>query len=170
VPESWFAVETLDGLALEPGFLERHPVPEGAARGPIEQIFATPGLKLLARHEELGWQEFWARAEEVAGDLVEITWSSASTLLEISARGVTKASTLALLCADRGIAAEQVLALGDMPNDLPMLAWAGTSYAMANAHPTVREAADHVAGSNDDDGVARVIEDLLDSRVGPRRD
>jgi hydroxymethylpyrimidine pyrophosphatase-like HAD family hydrolase len=170
VPEAWFAVETLDGLALEPGFLQRNPVPDGAPRGPIEQIFASPGLKLLARHEELGWQEFWARAEEVAGDLVEITWSSASTLLEISARGVTKASTLALLCADRGIAAEQVLALGDMPNDIPMLAWAGTSYAMANAHPTVREAADHIAGSNDDDGVARVIEELLDSRVGPRRD
>jgi hydroxymethylpyrimidine pyrophosphatase-like HAD family hydrolase len=170
VPGSTFAVETLDGLALEPEFLERHPVPAGAVRGPIEQIFASPGLKLLARHEELGWQEFWARAEEVAGDLAEITWSSSSTLLEISAHGVTKASTLALLCADRGIDAEQVLALGDMPNDLPMLAWAGTSYAMANAHPTVRDAADHVAASNDDDGVARVIEDLLDSRVGPRQD
>jgi hydroxymethylpyrimidine pyrophosphatase-like HAD family hydrolase len=81
----------------------------------------------------------------------------------MSAAGVTKASTLALLCADRGIAAEDVVALGDMPNDLPMLAWAGTSYAMANAHPTVRAAADHVAPANDDDGVAQVIESLLDS-------
>jgi hydroxymethylpyrimidine pyrophosphatase-like HAD family hydrolase len=170
VPGATFAVETLDGIALEPEFLERHPVPVGAPRGPIEQIFAAPGLKLLARHEELGWQEFWARAEEVAGDLVEITWSSATTLLEMSAHGVTKASTLAMVCADRGIAAEQVLALGDMPNDLPMLAWAGTSYAMANAHPTVREAADHLAASNDDDGVAQVIEALLDSRVGPWQD
>jgi hydroxymethylpyrimidine pyrophosphatase-like HAD family hydrolase len=41
---------------------------------------------------------------------------------------------------------------------------------MANAHPTVREAADHVAPANDDDGVAQVIESLLDSRVGPRQD
>ena len=66
-----------------------------------------------------------------------ITWSSATSLLEISAPGVTKASTLALLCADLGIDAADVIAFGDMPNDLPMLGWAGTSYAMADAHPTV---------------------------------
>ena len=170
VPGATFAVEMFpEGLALEPEFRERHPVPDGAVRGPIEQIFATPAVKLLARHEELGWEEFWTRAEAVVGDLVEITWSSASTMLEISARGVTKASTLAILCEERGILAEEVLAVGDMPNDLAMLAWAGTSYAMANAHPSVREAADHVAPPNDEDGVAQVIEDLLDSRVPPRQ-
>ena len=170
VPESHFAVESLDGIALEPGFLERHPVPDGAVRGPIEQIFATPAVKLLARHETLGWEEFWAAAAEVVDGLVEITWSSATSLLEMSAAGVTKASTLALLCAERGISAEEVLALGDMPNDIAMLTWAGTSYAMANAHPTVRAAAQHVAPANDDDGVAHVIESLLDSRVGPWQD
>ena len=50
-----------------------------------------------------------------------------------------------------------MLAFGDMPNDLPMLAWAGTAYAMANAHPTVLDAAAHVAPANDDDGVATVL-------------
>jgi Cof subfamily protein (haloacid dehalogenase superfamily) len=178
VPDTHFAIEMVldgpaparDAIALEPGFMERYGVPEGSARGPIEQIFATPAVKLLARHETLEPLEFWARAEEAAGDLVEITWSSTTSLLEISAGGVTKASTLALLCAEHGVAAEEVLAIGDMPNDLPMLSWAGTSYAMANAHPTVREAADHVAPANDDDGVARVIEALLDSRVTPRQD
>jgi hydroxymethylpyrimidine pyrophosphatase-like HAD family hydrolase len=44
-----------------------------------------------------------------------------------------------------------------MPNDLPMLAWAGRSWAMADAHPTVLAAADHVAPGHDDDGVARVL-------------
>ena len=165
IPDTYFAVETLAGIALEPGFMERHEVPDGSARGPIEQIFASPAVKLLARHETLEPQEFWDRAEDVAADLVEITWSSTTSLLEISAGGVTKASTLALVCADRGISAAEVLAVGDMPNDLPMLAWAGTSYAMANAHPTVRDAAMHLAPSNDDDGVAQVIEALLDSRV-----
>ncbi|MGY2877061.1 hydroxymethylpyrimidine pyrophosphatase-like HAD family hydrolase [Marmoricola sp. URHA0025 HA25] len=166
VPGAAFAVEMVPGgIALEPQFLERHPLPPGSTRGPIEQIFAAPAVKLLARHEDLGWQDFWSRAEEVVGDLVEITWSSGSTLLEISARGVTKASTLALLCEELGVVAEEVLALGDMPNDLPMLAWAGTSYAMANAHPSVREAADHVAPANDEDGVAQVIEGILDSPV-----
>ena len=54
-----------------------------------------------------------------------------------------------------------MIAFGDMPNDLPMLEWAGTSYAVANAHPTVLTAADHVTASNDDDGVAVVVEQLL---------
>jgi hydroxymethylpyrimidine pyrophosphatase-like HAD family hydrolase len=43
-----------------------------------------------------------------------------------------------------------------------MLAWAGTAYAMANGHPDVRAAADHVAPANDDDGVARVLVGLFD--------
>jgi Cof subfamily protein (haloacid dehalogenase superfamily) len=162
VPGSHFAVEQLRGISLEDGFLERHSVPDGALRGPLEVIFDGPALKLLARHEELDAQEFWDRARAAAGpDLVEITWSSGSSLLEMSAAGVTKASTLALLCAERGITADEVLALGDMPNDIPLLEWAGTSYAMANAHPTVRAVADHLAPANDDDGVARVIERLL---------
>jgi len=48
-----------------------------------------------------------------------------------------------------------------MPNDLPMLGWAGHAVAVANAHPDVRAAADEITASNDDDGVARVIERLL---------
>jgi hydroxymethylpyrimidine pyrophosphatase-like HAD family hydrolase len=48
-----------------------------------------------------------------------------------------------------------------MPNDLPMLAWAGHAVGMANAHPEVLEAVDEVTASNDDDGVARVLERLF---------
>jgi hydroxymethylpyrimidine pyrophosphatase-like HAD family hydrolase len=47
-----------------------------------------------------------------------------------------------------------------MPNDLPMLSWAGRSYAVANAHPDVLTAVDVVVGANDDDGVAVEIERL----------
>lgn len=161
LPGTTYAVETLDGIGLEPEFLERHPVPDGARRGPLAELFDRPALKLLARHEELAPQEFWDLAEEAVGGRVVITWSSASSLLEISAPGVTKASTLALVCADLGVDAADVLAFGDMPNDLPMLAWAGTAYAMANAHPTVLEAAAHVAPANDEDGVAQVLDRVL---------
>jgi hypothetical protein len=80
----------------------------------------------------------------------------------MSAAGVTKASTLALVCEERGIGSDEVAAFGDMPNDLPMLEWAGTSYAMANAHESVRALAEHVAPPNDDDGVAQVLEQLFD--------
>ena len=162
IPGSVFAVETLDGIGLEDEFLERHPVPDGARRGPIAELFDRPALKLLARHEDLSPQEFWDAAEAVVEGRLVITWSSATSLLEISAPGVTKASTLELLCADLGIGAADVVAFGDMPNDLPMLAWAGTSYAMANAHHTVLEAAARTAPANDEDGVARVLAGLLD--------
>ena len=60
-----------------------------------------------------------------------------------------------------------MLAFGDMPNDLAMLRWAGRAVAVANAHPDVVAAADEVTASNDEAGVARVLERLLaDGSVG----
>ena len=96
------------------------------------------------------------------GHLVTTTWSSTGALVEISAADVTKASTLALLCDELGVTREEVVAFGDMPNDLAMLRWAGTSYAMANAHPSVLDLADRRAPSNEDDGVAAVLEELFE--------
>lgn len=52
------------------------------------------------------------------------------------------------------------MAFGDYPNDLPMLAWAGRAVAVANAHPDVLAAATEVTASNDEDGVAAVLEML----------
>ncbi len=162
VPGSAFAVETVEGMGLEPEFHERHPVPDGARRGPIDELVTGPVVKLLARHEELDPQAYWDAAELAIGEHVTITWSSTSTLLEISAAGVTKASTLALVAEELGVRPEDVVAFGDMPNDLPMLAWAGTPYAMANAHPSVLAAVDHVAPSNDEDGVAITLSGIFD--------
>jgi hydroxymethylpyrimidine pyrophosphatase-like HAD family hydrolase len=93
--------------------------------------------------------------------LVSTTWSSVGALVEISAAGVTKASTLARLCEELHVEADEVAAFGDMPNDLAMLEWAGTSYAMANAHPSVLAVADRTAASHDDDGVAAALEELF---------
>jgi hypothetical protein len=162
VPGTSFAVESLAGIALETAYLERHPVPADARRASLEELFDATAVKLLARHEELGAQEFWDRATLAVGDRAVVTSSSASALLEISGAGVTKATTLALLCADHGVAAQDVIAFGDMPNDLAMLGWAGTSYAMADAHPLVTAAAAHVAPGHDDDGVARVLAGVFD--------
>jgi len=162
VPGSSFAVETLTGIGLEPGFMERHRIPDGARRAPLDELVDGPVVKLLARHEELGPQDYWDAAEAAIGEHVTITWSSSSTLLEISAAEVTKASTLALVADELGVDPADVIAFGDMPNDLPMLAWAGTAYAMANAHPTVLAAVDHVAPGNDEDGVATVLSGIFD--------
>jgi hydroxymethylpyrimidine pyrophosphatase-like HAD family hydrolase len=73
-------------------------------------------------------------------------------------RNASKKNALARLCADFGIPAERVLAIGDSRNDVPMLRWAGVGVAMANALPEVRESVRHVTASNDQDGVARAIE------------
>ena len=101
-----------------------------------------------------------ALARTAVGDesVATLTHSSADGLLEISAAGVSKATTLADYAAEHGIGRRSVIAFGDMPNDLPMLEWAGHSVAVANAHPEVLAVADEVTASNDDDGVAQVLE------------
>ncbi|UQA94226.1 HAD hydrolase family protein [Streptomyces halobius] len=123
-----------------------------------------PVLKLLAHHPDLDPDAFLALARSAAGGLASFTRSSPTALLEISGLGVSKAGTLARCCAERGIAPEEVVAFGDMPNDIEMLSWAGTSYAMANAHPEVLAATTRHSASNNDDGVAAVIEEILQRR------
>lgn len=161
MPGTAFAVESTTGFGREPGFLPRHEPPPGTRVGELEKIFDDGTVKLLARHEERGPEEFWAETEALVGHLVTTTWSSTGALVEISGPGVTKASTLALLCEELGVAPDEVVAFGDMPNDLAMLRWAGTSYAMANAHPSVVALADRQAPSHEDDGVAAVLEELF---------
>lgn len=90
-------------------------------------------------------------------------------MAEISAPGVTKASALARLCDRLGVPPADVVAFGDMPNDIAMLSWAGTSYAMADAHPTAIEVADHVAPPCADEGVAQVVASLLECAAGDAR-
>jgi len=161
IPGISFAVERTDGFGKEAGYATRAPVPADLEIGPLERLLTGGVVKLLARHEEREPEAFWADTEQRVGHLVTTTWSSTSAMVEMSGHGVTKASTLELLCAELGISSAEVVAFGDMPNDLPMLAWAGTSYAMAGAHPSVRKVAGDLAPSNDDDGVAVVLERLF---------
>ena len=161
VPGTTFAVERTTGFGKEPSFMERYPLPDDMQVGPLAELLDELTVKLLARHEELPAEEFWVAAERAVGHLVTTTWSSVGALVEISAAGVTKATTLALLCDELGVGADEVVAFGDMPNDLAMLEWAGTSYAMANGHPSVRELAGRVAPANEDDGVAATLEELF---------
>jgi Cof subfamily protein (haloacid dehalogenase superfamily) len=160
IPGTAFAIERTTGFAKEPGFSERN-TPADMEVGPLTDLLDDRAVKLLARHQELDPEKFWAETERLVGHLVTTTWSSVGALVEMSAAGVTKASTLALLCEELGVRPEEVVAFGDMPNDLPMLDWAGTSYAMSNGHPSVVELADHVAPSHEDDGVAAVLEELF---------
>lgn len=166
-PGTAFAVELTTGFHYEPDYPPFWLDPD-ATIAPAEELLhekepglGAPILKLLAHHTDLTPDGFLALARTAAGDRAGITRSSPSALLEISGHGVSKASTLALCCAERGISADEVVAFGDMPNDIEMLSWAGRSYAMGNAHPDVVAAASGRTVANNDDGVARVIEDIL---------
>ena len=165
IPQLRFAVETLAGWSMEPGYARHRADDEngfGARReAPLAELLEQPILKLLARQDDADPDELVAAAVRVVGDRVNVTHSS-FPLLEISAAEVTKASTLAQVATGLGVEAADVIAFGDMPNDLPMLTWAGTSYAMADAHPSVVAAADHVAPGHDDDGVAQVLAGVFD--------
>lgn len=100
------------------------------------------------------------------GDLVSVTRSTAGqALIELGPRGVTKASALVTYAAEQGIDASEVVAFGDMPNDVEMLRWAGRGYVMAGAHPEAAAAARFTASAADDDGVAQVLEQMLATRV-----
>ena len=166
LPEISFAVDGAQGIAHEPTYRSRFPFPPGVLVAEVEKLVSTPVTKLLARHEGMSGDEFLAAALALAEDLeglAEITFSGVDGLLEISAAGISKAFTLENLATGHGIGAHEVVAFGDMPNDLPMLAWAGHAVAVANAHPDVRQMADEVTASNDEDGVAQVVERLLSS-------
>lgn len=164
VPGTTFAVEKTTGFAREKAFMPRLHVasdPRHACES-FEDIVDGDVVKLLARHEELGPEEFWQQVETSVGHCVTTTWSSVGTLVEMSGSGVTKATTLELLCTELGIPRSGVVAFGDMPNDLAMLEWVGTSFAMANAHPSVVQQALFRAGHHDEDGVAEALAALFD--------
>jgi len=131
----------------------------------LAEIISRPGVKLLAKHRDLDPDTFRAQASRLLDGRATVTGSSSTALLEIARSGVTKATGLAEIAATHGIGPDEVAAIGDMPNDVPMLQWAGHAYAVANAHPSVLAVVDEVLPSNDDDGVATLIERLLTARA-----
>ncbi|MFC8415734.1 HAD family hydrolase [Streptomyces coelicoflavus] len=166
-PGTVYAVEQTYGFHQEPAYPKLHMedpddlLPAEEILAPGGRAAAEPVLKILAFHPELDPDGFLTLARLAIGDRANVTRSSPSALLEISGPDVSKASTLALCCAERGISHEEVVAFGDMPNDVEMLTWAGRSYAMGNAHPDVVAAASGRTVANNDDGVAVVIERML---------
>jgi Cof subfamily protein (haloacid dehalogenase superfamily) len=168
MPGGHWAVERADGFGHEPTYMPRWPVPENTIIEAVETLVEQPSLKLMLRHDRLTADVLLQRAREVVGHLAELSHSnSADGLLEIAAAGVSKASALTRVCAERGLRSEDGIAFGDMPNDLPMLEWAGHAVAVANAHPDLITAADEVTTANDDAGVARVLERVFGIEAGP---
>ena len=166
VPDVAFAAERASGLWFESGFVHDplHPIPADAVEAPIEQLAGEPVGKLLARSRSVPAAVFLERVSAIVGERASFAYSGAGGLAEINAVGVTKAVVLERWAAELGIGPQEVWAFGDMPNDLPMLNWAGVGWAVANAHPDVLVVADALCGANDEDGVALALEPLLEGQ------
>jgi HAD superfamily hydrolase (TIGR01484 family) len=152
-----------DPFAIEAGFRNPWGNPSGEIDEPDltprAEVLGRPATKLLLRHRGMTSQQMAIAVETVLADMdLEITYSSNSGLIEVSAAGVTKASGLAWVCELLDVPAEKVVAFGDMPNDVPMVRWAGHGVAMANSHPDLLAVADEVTAPNSEDGVAQVLE------------
>ena len=81
--------------------------------------------------------------------------------IDIHKAGVSKANAIGVLAARWGLRPEQIAAFGNTENDISMLRYAGHSFAVANAEPVAKEAADKTIGSNNEDGVAHAIATIL---------
>ncbi len=123
-----------------------------------QDLLSAPAVKLLVRKPGMPSAELAAALNKHVGVLGDITYSTNDGLVEISAIGISKAVGVEEVARPLEIRAEDVVAFGDMPNDVPMLLWAGHGVAMGNAHPDAIAAANEVTAPNDDDGLARVLE------------
>ncbi|WP_329788304.1 HAD family hydrolase [Lentzea sp. DG1S-22] len=163
LPGCAFAVERVGTATDDVTFVAEisytHPWPEGPNVGATRaETLGHPAIKLLVRHTNMTSGEMAAGIGGVLGDQVDVTWSTNNGLIELSVHGVTKASGLADVVERFGVTAQDVIAFGDMPNDVEMLRWAGHGVAMANGHEAALAAADEVTASSAEDGVALVLE------------
>ncbi|MFI5529012.1 HAD family hydrolase [Kitasatospora sp. NPDC051853] len=124
-----------------------------------DELLTEPVSKLYLQHPGHTDDELTAVAERLAGDLVTITMAGPG-VVEMLPLGLSKATGLAVAAHRLGVKGSGTIAFGDMPNDVPMFGWAGHGVAMANAHEQLLAVADEVTTSNDEDGVAVVLERL----------
>ncbi|MBB5934225.1 HAD family hydrolase [Streptomyces zagrosensis] len=151
----------IDGQVLVgPGYrIQEGPLAASSFERP-DEVWEAPINKLYLQHPTLGDDELAAIARTVAGDLVGVTMAGPG-IVEMLPLGLTKATGLSLAARRLGVTAAQTIAFGDMPNDIPMFGWAGHGVAMANAHPELRAVADEITASNEDDGIAVLLETLF---------
>ncbi|MEU8780644.1 HAD family hydrolase [Streptomyces sp. NPDC048637] len=152
-----------DGLEGEvlvgPGYrVQEGPLPNVMIDDPGE-LWAAPLNKVYIQHPALDDDALALAARQVAGDLVGVTVAGEG-IVELLPLGLSKATGLSLAARRLGLTAKETLAFGDMPNDIPMFAWAAHGVAMANAHDELKAVADEFTASHEDDGVAVVLERL----------
>ena len=166
IPPISFAIESHDYYHREKSYVPRWDIGlDNVGVEKIEDAIKGPAFKMLARCSsgEFSSDEMLEVALRELDGFVSVTHSNANeSLLEISALGISKGKTLAKVAQRLRIDAEDCIAFGDNPNDFSMLQWCGRSYAMADGHPDGIKSATGIAQSHDKDGVAIIIEELLE--------
>ena len=166
IPPVTFAIEIDGDFHREKHYTPRWDIGfdyEGVDK--IEEAITKPALKLLARciNGEYTSDEMLMLASKALDGIATVTHSnSTDSLLEISADGVSKGATLSKIAARHGLTAEDCVTFGDNPNDFSMLSWASRSWAMADGHPDLMKYAKFQTDAHQEDGVAKVIERLLE--------
>jgi Cof subfamily protein (haloacid dehalogenase superfamily) len=167
LPDAAFAVDALNGFGHTPNYIPKWQLPPDVRIAPIDELLQEPCLKVLFRHRDMN-QPLLDKLIDAVGDSGSITYgasgpavSLADTLIEIMCPGVSKAAALQRYCDANGIDPANVVAFGDMPNDFEMISWAGHGVAMANGHSDLKKVAQEIALSNDEHGVARVLDRLI---------
>lgn len=155
--------------AAEPGYLDLvHPAErkqwiELIEPASLAEVVAQPTLKLTVRHPSLTADDLLAVLDASGLQGFHATTSGAP-FLEVQGAGVTKATGVARLCGLLGFDASEVMSAGDARNDVELLDWAAFGVAMGNAVPEAIAAADWTTARNDEDGLALVIEQVLEAR------
>lgn len=166
IPQITFALEIDEDFHREKHYVPRWEVGsdyEGVDK--IEEAITKPALKLLARciNGEYTSDEMLILANKALAGIATVTHSnSTDSLLEISAHGVSKGATLAKIATRHNLTADDCVSFGDNPNDFSMLSWATRSWAMADGHPDLMKYAKFQTDAHQEDGVAKVIERLLE--------
>ena len=124
--------------------------------GDLLAILKGPPTKMLGIGVIEAIEAMRENLEQRFGSDLDFTRSKPN-YLEILAPGVSKGDALQFLARKWGFDRDEIMAIGDAPNDLAMIQWAGTGVAMANAVPSVRENADVIVTDNNHHGVAEAI-------------
>jgi hydroxymethylpyrimidine pyrophosphatase-like HAD family hydrolase len=160
VPDALFAIEDVGK-----GFFVSGEFPLGEVGGvltplPFDDLTSMATTRVVIRHLDGTQEEFRDLVERVG--LHEVTYSVGYTAwLDLTPAGVSKGSALEQVRRELGVEPFATVAVGDGSNDLEMLRWAARGVAMGHADQAVRDAADEVTGTIDDDGVLAVLHSLL---------
>jgi Cof subfamily protein (haloacid dehalogenase superfamily) len=166
IPPVTFAVEVNQQFHREKKYVPRWDIgADNVGVDKIEEVITAPALKILARCQngEFSSDEMLVLANKELDGIATVTHSnSTDSLLEISADGVSKGATLAKVASRHGLTADDCVTFGDNPNDFSMLTWSSRSWAMADGHPDLMKYAKFQTDPHQEDGVAKVVERLLE--------